>query len=160
MVRPNQEAECNMVADAGFKNTGPDGDGCDSASPQAGEESIDMRRLARDWITLWQSELNAMAADPEMHETWQSVLALWAGGMASMLRAAPRESAVRREPSGRGTGAADPPRPQAAAAAPDPRDAEIERLGRHVASLERRFAELEHGSRVPVDPKRRRPRRA
>ena len=34
---------------------------------------------AADWITLWQSELAALAADREAQETWQAMLALWAG---------------------------------------------------------------------------------
>src|SRR4051794_10690451 len=31
--------------------------------------------LAQDWITLWQSELSALAADPELRETWQTLMA-------------------------------------------------------------------------------------
>ena len=36
--------------------------------------------LARDWITLWQSELAALAVDREAQETWHVLLSLWAGG--------------------------------------------------------------------------------
>ena len=49
----------------------------------------DPRKLAQDWITLWQSELSAMAADPEIRESWQTVMALWAGTMSAMLRGLP-----------------------------------------------------------------------
>ena len=38
----------------------------------AGRDTLDTRALARDWITLWQSELTAMAADREMREGWQT----------------------------------------------------------------------------------------
>ena len=105
---------------------------------------------AQDWITLWQSELSAMAADPEMRESWQTAMALWAGTMAAVVRGLPRAAPAERSgafatddrPAG-SAGPADAPRTAAAAAAPDARDAEIERLARHVAALERRLAELE-----------------
>ena len=41
-----------------------------------------LHELARDWITLWQSELAALAADREAQETWQALVALWAGAAA------------------------------------------------------------------------------
>jgi len=115
-----------------------------------------LRGLARDWITLWQSELAALAADPEMRDAWQTMAALWAGAMSAMIRAMPRDTAYDR-PSRRAR-PADAPRPPAAAAAPDPRDAEIDRLARHVAALERRLANLERNG-GPAVPAKRRPRR-
>jgi hypothetical protein len=122
----------------------------------------DLQELARDWITLWQSELTALAADQEMQENWAAMMSLWAGAAAAMVnampRAAPRPSrssgAGRRDrptgpgnvpPAGRTAAAAAPGAP-AAAAAPDPRDAEIQRLGGRVAELESRLAQLEQGS--------------
>ena len=33
-----------------------------------GADTPDLAKLAQDWITLWQSELSAIAADPEIHE--------------------------------------------------------------------------------------------
>jgi hypothetical protein len=104
----------------------------------------DPRKLAQDWITLWQSELSAMAADPEIRESWQTFMALWAGAMTTMLRGMPREpKAARHDGSGQGpAAAADATRASAADAAPDSRDVEIERLARHVAALERRLADL------------------
>src|ERR1700733_7912795 len=97
-----EEDECGMMADAGRDNAGPgsheqDAAGRDKAdfagaNARAGVSSDlpDPRKLAQDWITLWQSELSAMAADSEMRESWQTVMALWAGTMSSMLRGLPR----------------------------------------------------------------------
>src|SRR5271165_2355468 len=125
----------------------------------------DLRALARDWITLWQSELAALAVDREARETWHTMLALWAGAAGAMLTAAPRE-----RPAGWGpgwghryaaghAGPAAAPGSAPAATAPDARDAEIERLARHVRELEARLAELQHGVRDGNGGDRRRPRR-
>jgi hypothetical protein len=119
-------------------------------------EMPDLGKLAQDWITLWQSELSAMAADPEIHESWQTMIALWAGTMAAMLRGLPRDTgASPRERARARSGSADAPGAAPVAAAPDARDAEIERLARHVTALERRLAELERGGNPAVNPKRR-----
>ncbi len=142
-----------MVVDAGLDNTGQEENAWkDPGHGEAGFRSAgrptlgipDPRKLAQDWITLWQSELSAMAADPEIRESWQTVMALWAGTMTTMLRGMPREpKAARHDSSGQGpAAAADTTRASAADAAPDSRDVEIERLARHVAALERRLADL------------------
>jgi hypothetical protein len=150
-----------MVVDAGLDNAGHDPGGWDAAGPHsassggpdprdratanAGDRGAadmpDPRKLAQDWITLWQSELSAMAADPEIRESWQTIMALWAGTMSSLLRGLPRGQG--HDASGGRPGAADASRAAAAAAAPDARDAEIDRLARHVAALEQRLAELD-----------------
>jgi hypothetical protein len=38
----------------------------------------ELEKLAEDWITLWQSELAGLAADPELAEAWASAVALGA----------------------------------------------------------------------------------
>jgi hypothetical protein len=114
----------------------------------------DPRKLAQDWITLWQSEISAMAADPEIRESWQTVMAFWAGTMSTVLRSLPREQNARRYDSAPGRpGAPESPWAATTASAPDTRDAEIERLAHHVAALERRLAELERGNNSELDSK-------
>jgi hypothetical protein len=119
-------------------------DGAPPREPRA----PDPRQVAQDWITLWQSELAAAAADRELGETWGTLAGLWAGIAGAMVQFAPRGVADDRSgfPSPPGlAGAAAPARPAPAAAAPDARDAEIERLARRVADLERRLADVERG---------------
>jgi ubiquinone biosynthesis protein UbiJ len=129
-----------------------------SDSPAAG--SPDLQKLAQDWISLWQSELSAMAADRELQENWQATVALWAGVATAMLNAtasaARHGSRYRDDRASRQAGTEPAAGAQAAAAAPDPRDAEIERLARHIAALEARLGELERGSgpRRPAKRKR------
>jgi hypothetical protein len=99
----------------------------------------DMQSLARDWITVWQSEIAAVACDREVQETWQMLAGLWAGVASLMLQGLPRGQPdgyppIRARPSATA-------RPPPAAAASDSRDAEVERLARRVAELERRLAE-------------------
>ena len=164
-----------MVMDAGMDNTGHetgarDASGQDSphqggaANPRdrAAADMPDPRKLAQDWVTLWQSELSAMAADPEIRESWQTVMALWAGTMAAMLRGLPRDpNAFRHDGADGRPGAADAPRAAPPAPALDARDAEIDRLARHVAALERRLADvarrvdLKPVGDTPIHPKRR-----
>lgn len=36
-------------------------------------EDAEVERLAEDWITLWQSEIAALAADREAAEAWSEI---------------------------------------------------------------------------------------
>jgi hypothetical protein len=155
-----------MVVDAGIDGAGHGSSGWDGVSQdtggarqteargKGGPDLPDSRELAQDWITLWQSEISAMAADPEMRESWQTVMALWAGIMSTMVRGMPRATERHERTDGQSR-TADAPRAPAAAVAPDTRDVEIERLARHVAILERRLADLERGGGPAVHSKRR-----
>src|SRR5690242_19889347 len=134
-----------MAMDAGFDSGEPGAGSQAGGQAESGFSAAslpDPRKLAQDWITLWQSELSAMAADPELRESWQAMMSIWAGAMAAMVRGMPR-APTSHEPAAGHPRSTDAPRPSAAAAAPDARDAEIERLASHVAALERRLAELE-----------------
>lgn len=109
-------------------------------------EQPDLLELARDWITLWQSELSALATDREAQEAWQKLISLWAGTASALLApaASPAGSGERSNGHARAAAAAGT---AAVAASPDPRDAEIERLRGRVDTLERRLADVERGRR-------------
>jgi hypothetical protein len=115
----------------------------------ADQHAVDLQALARDWITLWQSELTAAAADRELQETWQTLAALWAGVAGAMVQGMPRgvPDGAAGLPSARPPAA---PRAAPFAAASDARDAEVDRLARRVAELERRLADLDGGA-APED---------
>ena len=103
----------------------------DTASPDKPEAALDLTGFFQDWTALWMGELQAQAREtrpmsgPAPAEVWRAVMAQWTKGLAG-----DRPSAV---PAG----------PPSAAAAFDPRDAEIERLARRVDELEARIARLE-----------------
>jgi hypothetical protein len=105
----------------------------------------DPRAVALDWITIWQSELSALAYDHELQELWLSLVKHWAHVAEQAARALPM-SAHDRAP-GR-TGPIPSARSAAAMAASDPRDAAIERLAERVAELERRLAIGERGAAI------------
>jgi hypothetical protein len=99
---------------------------------------FDLQQTARDWITIWQSELAAMGTDREAAEAWVRLVGLW----AAQARAA--ADFLPRAPDGpAGHAAAGPPAgPPPADAAPDPRDTAIDRLAERVAELERTLSKF------------------
>ena len=105
----------------------------DTASPDKPDAALDLARFFQDWTALWMEELQAQArettptplAGPAPAEVWRAVMAQWTKGLGG------------DRPSN------NPARPSSAAAAFDPRDAEIERLARRVDELEARIARLE-----------------
>jgi hypothetical protein len=117
--------------------------------PDDPADAADLKALARDWITIWHSEMAASAQDREAQELWQAMATGWADAWAAAattmvdalpdVRPTPRASPAPHEPGGARPVAT--PRPPPADAAFDPRDAEVERLARRVADLERRLAE-------------------
>jgi len=98
--------------------------------------SSDPQQIARDWITIWQSELTAAATDRELTELYVRLVDHWAQAAqaAACLLPGGAGDAAGRAGAGAPAGAA------AAAAAPDARDAAIERLAERVAELERIIA--------------------
>ena len=99
--------------------------------PNAAPPTADLARFLEDWTALWRGEMRARAGDPsdplsEAGEMWRAAMTAWTDAFAG----------GARDRSGT-------PRTEAAAAAPDARDAEIERLTRRVDELEARLARLE-----------------
>jgi hypothetical protein len=157
------EAECSMGVKAGSQCARPTGRAGSGASAQNGEQPTGPSEtdLARDWITLWQSELNAIALDPETLRSWRSTLQVWSNFASWILQMAPKASPKPSDDAE--TSRPTPERqagPASAVAPPDPRDDEISRLSQHIAQLERRMANLERrlGGRAEVNPKRHRRR--
>ena len=115
----------------------------DTASPDKPDAAPDLARFFQDWTALWMEELQAQArettpmplsmptplAGPAPAEVWRAVMAQWTKGLGGD---GPFDNPAHN-PAG------SPP----AAAASDPRDAEIERLARRVGELEARIARLE-----------------
>ena len=62
----------------------------DHRHPPADDSDGDLRKLAEDWITIWQSEITAFMADPETQQSWGSLMALWGGAAQAMVRAMPQ----------------------------------------------------------------------
>ena len=79
----------------------------DSTTPAPPAADAETAAVWADWITLWQSEWAAMAADREMQEAVQRGVDLWAAG------------ALSAHDAGRRAEAAPPAGPAPAMAAPD-----------------------------------------
>jgi hypothetical protein len=87
----------------------------------------------QDWITIWQSELNAMATDREAQQAFARMVSLWAASARAAGAFLPDGPPGRASPE-------SPAGAAAATAAFDARDAAIERLASRVEELERRLA--------------------
>lgn len=132
-----------MEGDAGVTDTGPDARG----GAKAENPGADAADLARDWIAIWESELSALATDPETLRSWQAAAQVWSGFVLWMLNAIPKAPPFADDGPPRHARAGQAPGAAPVDAAPDPRDDEIGRLSRHIASLERRLADLERRDR-------------
>jgi len=136
----------------------------------------DLDRLAEDWITLWQSELAAMAADPELAEAWAAAVALgaawWRAQAAGLGRMPPWPpgGAMPGFPFG-GPADANPWAHDAPGPSPAGDAYAGQQPARHgcndatallqrLAELEQRLAEVEHspGPGKPDRPRTRRPK--
>jgi hypothetical protein len=96
--------------------------------------------MAADWITIWQSELAGLATDRELQEAWVRLVDFWARSAEATLRLLPQPAAApQADGADRRAGAAAPPGAPPAMAAPDARDAALQRLAERVAELERQF---------------------
>jgi hypothetical protein len=98
-----------------------------------------------DWVTIWQSELNALATDREAQEVWKRLVGMWA--------AQARAAGALLPDGSRGPARPEPAaRPEAPAVAPgagefERQQRELERLAQRVAELERRLASLGGGEK-------------
>jgi hypothetical protein len=106
----------------------------DKSSP----DSPALARFLQDWAALWRDEVQALASEaagktPDPTETWRAAMTLWADALL-----VPPSALIPRHDH-----AAAEARAKATPAAPDPRDAEIERLTRRIDELEARLARLE-----------------
>lgn len=119
-------------------------DAPDQADPQPKKPD-----LMRDWVSLWQSELAAMASDREAQEGWQRMARFWTQAMGQPQDGGPSFGAMPNGAAYDGNasaGAAASAWAKAASHAFGGRDAELERMAARIAELERRIAELERRS--------------
>ncbi|HQT88284.1 MAG TPA: hypothetical protein PK677_06975 [Acidiphilium sp.] len=113
--------------------------------------------LAQDWVTLWQSEMTALARDREAQEHWAKLVGFWAGIAVQVMtaNAATANAAAARSRDGHAPRPArtnDPARPAPAPAASDPGgqpradQLTIAGLHRRIIDLEARLAALDRSS--------------
>ena len=109
-------------------------------------ESPDLDTLARRYLDLWQDQVAAMAADPELSETmmrlWQNAAAAGPAGWAQLWAAAAQAQGATGS-SRDFTASAAPSGPAPAAAPPRDRGDDVAELGRRVAELELRLGRIE-----------------
>lgn len=125
---------------------------------ESGRDS-ELDRLAEDWIGLWQSELAALAGDPEMAALWRQGMAQGAAMVAAWAQALAAWPKLDERP------APSPGPAPAAAASGAGGDAGLGGAGGDLAALRSRIDELERrlaaleGGAAGGGADRRRPRR-
>lgn len=92
-------------------------------------------QLAKDLVSLWQSELTALAVDREMQEGWSKLVELWAQLVTMAASLLPHET------SPGGAAPAQPSWPTAVDAASGVGLDETRWLRRRIAELEQQLAE-------------------
>ena len=120
----------------------------------------DLARFLRDWAALWGEAVQDWASDPAAAEVNRMTAALWGKLLAASSAGmglpgmSPRMSPLGTAASGERRAAAShaPSGTPAAAAAPDARDAAVERLSRRIDTLEARLAALESPGATPDEP--------
>lgn len=117
-------------------------------------ESPDLDTLARRYLDLWQDQVAAMAADPELSETmmrlWQNAAAAGPAGWAQLWAAVAPRQAATGTPSDFTTATATTGSAPAAAPSGDRGD-DVAELGRRVAELELRLGRIE--AAIAVGPR-------
>jgi uncharacterized small protein (DUF1192 family) len=104
-------------------------------------EPPDLDTLARRYIDLWQEQVAAMAADPEMSELMGRLIQAMTGGPGAMMPwafSAKQESDGKRQPNPPAAAGAAPAR-----AASDDGDHDVAELRERLAALEAQLARLE-----------------
>lgn len=107
--------------------------------------------MLEDWISIWESELAALAADREGRELWHSCVSQWATRAREAAAWMNAFDGIQGRPAAPGQQA----RSETAASAPDPRDETIAKLARRVEELERKLlsqqacAASDGGGRLP-----------
>jgi hypothetical protein len=131
----------------------------------------DMEDLARRYLDLWQSQMSALAADPQVADTLNRLIGLWtanaAGAMPGLWPGAPAPQSDDRHAAPQqpvGNANAGPAAPGAAplADASRPGGVDVDELARRLAAVEERIDRLEAGPararRKPKATTKRRPK--
>ena len=121
------------------------------ASPGLGQhaerpQAANLQAVATDWITIWQSEIAALATDREVQEAWVRLVAVWAQTAGAAARLLPSQPRPPTGDQARRTGPAAQAGSTAPMASPDSRDATIQHLACRVEELERKLRALAAGN--------------
>lgn len=109
----------------------------------------DFTALAQDWVTLWQSEMIALARDREVQEHWATLVGFWAHLAGQTIAARAALIRAHDQPAPRSTRTDDAARPAPAATAshsggePGADQPSLAQLHRRIADLENRLAALD-----------------